>query len=283
MLRQVEGKEREDEAPEPEHERAREQDPRGARHRPVAVAEPRTRSRGELTARPGRWYPETEGGHVDPGREVGAGIGVAGGRDQREDPGPDRQRDVRLVVFRRAGADLGGRLLERDREEERLAVFGGRGHPGLILAAGCDMSGDRRGGRVEFVLVGDLASRPEDHDGPVVHRMVEGAPRHHEAVDDGGHDADLGARAERLPRAGGCGAVQVDRVADAGVDRREAARSAVAIVEGDVADQGFVEDRVDRGAVVVAPFGVTVDLRAFGRCRHAGEHPTGDRVLRFPY
>ncbi len=135
------------------------------------------------------------------------------------------------------------------------------------------MRGDRRRGRMELVLVGDLPGGPEDHDGPIVHRMVEGAPRHHQSVDDGGHDADLGAGAERLPRARGGGAVQVDRVADPGVDRGEAARGAVAVVEGDVADQRFVEDRVDRGAVVVAPLGVTVDLRALGRCRHAGEHP----------
>jgi hypothetical protein len=126
---------------------------------------------------------------------------------------------------------------------------------------------------MELVLVGDLTRRPEDHDGPVVHRMVERAPRHHEAVDDGGRDADLGAGAQSLPGARGRGTMQVDRVADTGVDRGEAARGAVTVVEGDVTDERLVEDLVDRGAVVVASLGVTVDLRALGRCGHAGEHP----------
>ena len=182
---------------------------------------------------------------------------------------------VRLVVLRRSGADLGGGFLERDREEKRLAVFVGRGHPGLILSAGCDMRGDRGRGRVELVLVGDLASLPVDDDRPVVHRMVECAPRHDEAVDDRGHDADLGAGAQRFPRAGAAGPVEVDRVADTRVDRGEASRRAGAVVERDVADQRLVEDLVDRVAVVDAPLGEAMDLRAFGRRRHAGEHPTG--------
>jgi hypothetical protein len=83
----------------------------------------------------------------------------------------------------------------------------------------------------------------------------------------------LRAGAERLPRAGGLRAVQVDRVADAGVDRGEAARAAVAVTEGDVTDQRLVEDRLDRLAVVVTALGVSVDLGPFGRRRHAGEHP----------
>ena len=42
VLREVQREEREDEAPEPEHERAGEEDPRGARQGSVTVAEPRT-------------------------------------------------------------------------------------------------------------------------------------------------------------------------------------------------------------------------------------------------
>ena len=161
---------------------------------------------------PGRWYPETEGGTSIPVARSGLGSGSPALVTRGRTPAQIGSVDVVFVVLRRSGADLGRDLLERDREEERLSVFGGGGHPGLIFSAGCDMRGDRGGGRVELLFLGDLAGGPEDHDGPVVHRMVEGAPRHHETVDDRGHDAHLGAGAERLPRACGRGAVQVERV-----------------------------------------------------------------------
>ncbi len=62
VLGEVQREEREDEAPEPEHERAREQDPCRTRHRAEAVAEPWTPLDGRAHCPPGRWYPETEGG-----------------------------------------------------------------------------------------------------------------------------------------------------------------------------------------------------------------------------
>ncbi len=190
-----------------------EEDPRRARQGSVAVAEPRSRlGSARAHRRPGRWYPETEGGTSIPGARSGLGSGspalvVSGRTPAQIGSAMSSSSSFGGPVRTLAEASSSG-----NREEERLAVFGGCGHPGFILPAGGDMRGDRGGGRVQFVLVGDLAGGPEDHDGPIVHRMVEGAPRHHEAVDDRGHDAHLGAGAERLPRSCGGGAVQVERV-----------------------------------------------------------------------
>jgi hypothetical protein len=58
--------------------------------------------------------------------------------------------------------------------------------------------------------------------------------------------------------------MQVERVAVAGVNRRDHVRLSVGD-EADVADERLVEDRVDRGAVVCAALGVAPDGRARGR------------------
>ena len=77
-LGQVEREEREDEAREPEHERAGEQDPDGTRQGPVAVPEPGAGLGDRAHRWPGRWYPETEGGTSMPSWRSGAARGHPG-------------------------------------------------------------------------------------------------------------------------------------------------------------------------------------------------------------
>src|SRR5439155_5206223 len=101
-------------------------------------------------------------------------------------------------------------------------------------------------------------------DAAVVHRVMEGAPREDERVDDGGDDADLGPGGDGPPCASGARAVQVQGVPDPSMDRGQRPRSALAICPGDVADQGLIEDRFDRAAVVRGSFGESVDSGALG-------------------
>src|SRR5436190_14363840 len=112
-------------------------------------------------------------GDVDALEQVRRWLGGAGSRDERQDAGPDRERQVLLVVLRRARADLRRGLLDRDREQDRLAELVGRGHPRLVLATRKDVPGDGPGRREELVRVGDLASGAVEDDAPVVHRVVE--------------------------------------------------------------------------------------------------------------
>src|SRR3546814_16476379 len=61
-------------------------------------------------------------GHRDRGVEAVVRDGLIGHHAQRHDAGPAREIVIRLVVLRRAGAELGGDLLQRDgedRSEER--------------------------------------------------------------------------------------------------------------------------------------------------------------------
>ena len=95
------------------------------------------------------------------------------------------------------------------------------------------------------------APASEDDRRAVVHRVVEDAAREDDAVDDRRGDADVDPLVELLQHPTRGRAVEVQRVADASVDRRDHVRLSVDD-EADVADERLVEDRVDRLAVVDA-------------------------------
>src|SRR2546427_2909384 len=122
--------------------------------------------------------------------------------------------------------------------------------------------------------VDHLAAVSVEHHAPVVHRVMEGAPREDERVDDRGDDTDLGAAGDRPPGTSGARAMQVEGVPDPRVDRGKRPGPAVAVGPGDVADQGLIQDRLDRVAVVRGSFGEPVDAGALGgSLGHAGMLP----------
>src|SRR5690349_15036870 len=69
-------------------------------------------------ARSGRERPDVVG-EVDPLAELRVGVGVLGLEPQRDHAGPGVQRVVLVVVDRRAGADLGAALADRQLEDGR--------------------------------------------------------------------------------------------------------------------------------------------------------------------
>ena len=81
--------------------------------------------------------------------------------------------------------------------------------------------------------------------------MVEGRPRQHEPVDERGGQARPRAAGEGPHGARGGRPVDVDDVPHARVERRDHEGLALGVGEPEVAHERLVEDRVDRGAVVV--------------------------------
>ncbi len=116
--------------------------------------------------------------------------------------------------------------------------------------------------QLRFLLarIHDLLGPAEDDDRTVVDRVVEGRAREHQGVDVRHRHADRGL-AGRVEHAAHRGAVQVEVIALAPVERRDHDRRAVA-QEADVADEAAVEDRVDRRAVIVAALAQPLDARA---------------------
>ena len=88
--------------------------------------------------------------------------------------------------------------------------------------------------------------------------MVERRARQDQAVEEGDGDAGVDAVPQRSQHAAGRGAVEVERLADAGVDGRDDERLAV-YDKAEVADVGLVEDGVDGLAVVEAAGGQAAD------------------------
>src|SRR5262249_28847686 len=74
-------------------------------------------------------------GHGDAFEQVRGRFGLPGPRDEREDARPQGQPEVLLVVLGGSGAHLRGRLVDRDREQDRLTEFLGGRHPCLVLTA----------------------------------------------------------------------------------------------------------------------------------------------------
>ncbi len=114
--------------------------------------------------------------------------------------------------------------------------------------------------QAELLLhVVDDVRRAERHHRPVVDRVMEARPRHHQRIEMGDGEADRHALALRADHPAGRGAVPVEMVALAPERGRRAVGAAVDHI-GDVADQGGIEDLVDRLAVVAAALVHALDL-----------------------
>lgn len=114
-----------------------------------------------------------------------------------------------------------------------------------------------------FVVAGDLPGQTEDDGRAVVHGVVKRGPRQHKTVEDRRGDAGRDSVSERAQHAARRRAVKVERVAHAGVDRRDDDGIAVDD-ESDVADDGLVEDGVHGGGVVGPTFRETAHGRPAG-------------------
>src|SRR5207249_11618409 len=99
---------------------------------------------------------------------------------------------------------------------------------------------------------------------PVVDGVVERRSREHEPVDERDGQANLDTAGQRTERATGGRAVDVQVVADACLERRHD-QGGVVPDDPQVADEGFVQDRIDRGAVVCGTLGQPADA---GALRH---------------
>ena len=94
--------------------------------------------------------------------------------------------------------------------------------------------------------------------------MLEDRPGEDDPVQEGDREARRDPARELAERPARSRAVDVDLVADAGVERRDHERLAVGD-EAEVGDEPGVEHRVDRLAVVPAPLGEPAHARASGR------------------
>jgi hypothetical protein len=99
---------------------------------------------------------------------------------------------------------------------------------------------------------------------------VEAGACEDESVDEGNGDAAVNSLFEVAQHAAGGGAVEIELVAFASEERGNDHGLAVDD-ESDVADEGFVEDRIDGVAIVVAAFGESADTGALGRREGHGE------------
>src|SRR6266581_1578484 len=200
--------------------------------------------------------------HRDVLRDPLLGHGLLRDQSKGKHAGPHRQRDVLLVVLRAPGSHLGGGLVQPDPQDSRLAQLDVAGAADVVPAAGRDVLGDDLQRVEPLPRVVHLDRGAEDHDRAVVHRVVEGRTGQHQAVLDGDGHADRGAPFECPQHPAGGGAVEVQAVAIAGVDGGDDVGLAVHH-EADVADQGLVQDGVDRLPVVRATFEETRGRSAF--------------------
>ena len=127
-----------------------------------------------------------------------------GVRYQRLSDEPERQlarpaveREVRLVVLRRAGAHLGRGLGEGQRDDARPAQLRLRRRAHLRRPAGCDVLHDRVERAPLLRRVGDLRGAAEHDHAAVVHRVVEARAGEDEAVEEGDGRAGGRARGQR--------------------------------------------------------------------------------------
>ena len=96
-----------------------------------------------------------------------------------------------------------------------------------------------------LVQVLDAGRAAEDHHRAVVHGVVEGRAGEHETVDDRHRDARLDLVRQRAQHVVGDGAVQVELVVEAGMDRGNDRRISVD-GEPHVAHERLVQDGVDQ-------------------------------------
>ncbi len=177
-------------------------------------------------------------------------------RGHRNHARPVRQREVRRLVVRAARPDLGGDLVEvetdhRGRGEllrvRRTRVLRPARHHLVDDGVQCD---------APFLRVRHRARRAVDHDGAVVHRVVEGGTGQHKAVHmrHGQADGQAGIRRARRPQRARAGrTVHIDPLTDPAEERREDDGRAVAD-EAQVAEVCLVEYGVDRLPVVRGAF-----------------------------
>src|SRR5918994_1305223 len=110
--------------------------------------------------------------------------------------------------------------------------------------------------------------------------MVEGRAGQHQPVHQGDGDADVHARPQPEPAAGG--PVQEHRLADPRVAGRDHVRLAVDH-EADVADEALVEDGVHGGPVVGRPLGQAPDPGPPGQLVAVGIHTYMLQYISFMY
>lgn len=123
---------------------------------------------------------------------------------------------------------------------------GGRQSP---LRARSDVLDDGRDRPALLLRVVDALGRREDHDRPVVQRVVERRAGEHEAVDQRDGHARLHARRQRPQGVVAGGPVEVQVIPDACVDHRDHRRASVDR-EPHVAHERLVENGVDHDPVV---------------------------------
>ena len=187
-----------------------------------------------------------------PCRSPGEAVGVPYEVHDRNDSRPHVQRGIlRVVVVRPAAPHLGRGLVDLEREDRgRLQLLRVRSAR-LVPAAGQQLLGERLERAQPLRLVLDEREPPEDHHRVVVRGVLEGRAREHERVHERDRDAGRSARSEQPNGAARGRAVDVDGVADARVEHRDADRL-VSVGERHVREQPAIEDRVDRLAVVPA-------------------------------
>ena len=126
-----------------------------------------------------------------------------------------------------------------------------------------------------LVRFGDQPRLAQYHHRSVVDRVMKCRPGEDEPIDQRYGDAHLESRPERSQHAAGGRAVQVDRVSHARVARRDGVGLPVDD-ERDMADEAFVEDPVDRGAVEDAALRHPLEPGAIGDAEDGGRaagHP----------
>ena len=198
----------------------------------------------------GRRQPATWAGTARASVQPVVGHRRVGDLPQRQDPGPDGQVVVGLVVDRRPGADLGRDLDQREGEHGGGRQLTAVAPADRVAAAGNDVLDQGAQGGFLLVGVGDRLGAADGHHRPVVHRVMEGRAGQHQAVHQGDGDADVHLRPQAEAAPGGT--VQVERVAGPRVAGRDDVRLAAGH-EPDVADEALVEDGVHRGPVVGGP------------------------------
>ncbi len=206
-------------------------------------------------------------GQLDAGSQQRVGLRCPDAQRERDDPGPGIELVVLLVVEGRPGANLRRGLLDGESDDRRRAhlVVGRRAD--FVPAARNDPFHDRPEGRSLLERLGDLACFAEDDRRAVVGRVVHRRAGQHEPVDQRDRQACPGAACHRAHRPPGAGTVAVDDIAVPGVERRH--RQGLAVVHHDrqVSDQGLVEDRVDRPAIVAAALTLAAQADPLGSRR----------------
>ena len=194
------------------------------------------------------------------------------GEPQGNDARPNWKRVIVGVVFDRANTNFCGNFRERQFENARGFQFLFVGPPSVVPAARQDFF--RKGMKcVEFF--GGIVNKnccSEGDNRAIVHGVIENGTRENKAVGEGDGDANGKAVRKIAQHTAGSGAVEVKRVADAGIHCRDDVGLRVR-GKTDMTNEPFVENLVDGGAIVNGALRFAQDLRTLRRCkgiRHDG-------------